>query len=265
MRGGQRVVADLFGRVAAGYDQAGFLHAIARRLVRRAGVLPGERVLDVACGTGAAALEAARLASPDGMVIGVDLAASMAAEAARRLRALGRAAGGVAVMDAARLGLRPRSFDLVCCASAVYLLHNQAAALRRWRQVLRPGGRLAVSAFGDLDTRWAWKRELLGRYSPPIERLGSGCDGPVALEPLLRACGARTVTVHVERHDVVYADARAWWAEQWTHGERLALERMDQRARAAYQAAAFAAIESCREADGALHWRPQVAYAIATE
>jgi SAM-dependent methyltransferase len=261
----QRVVADLFGRVAADYDQAGFLHAIARRLVRRAGVLPGERVLDVACGTGAAALEAARLAGPDGMVIGVDLAAPMVAQTARRLRALRCASGGVAVMDAERLGLRPRSFDVVCCASAVYLLDGQAATLRRWRQVLRPGGRLAVSAFGDLDARWAWKRELLGRYAPPIERLGSGCDGPVALEPLLRACGARAVAMHVERHDVVYANGQAWWAEQWTHGERFALERMDQRARAAYRQAALMAIESCREADGALHWRPQVAYAIATE
>jgi hypothetical protein len=123
---------------------------------------------------------------------------------------------------------------------------------------------LAVSAFGDLDSRWAWKQELVGRHAPPTERLGSGCDGPVALEDLLRACGAEVVAVCVERHDVVYADGPAWWAEQWTHGERLALERMDQQARAAYRAAALAAVESCREADGALHWRPEVAYAVAT-
>jgi SAM-dependent methyltransferase len=167
-------------------------------------------------------------------------------------------------MDAERLGLRPRSFDVVCCASAVYLLNDQPTALRRWRRLLRPGGRLAVSAFGDLDSRWAWKQELIGRYGPPIERLGSGCDGPVALEELLRACGAEIIAVVVERHDVVYADGPAWWAEQWTHGERLALERMDEQARAAYRAAALAAIESCREADGALHWRPEVAYAVAT-
>jgi hypothetical protein len=40
--------------------------------------------------------------------------------------------------------------------------------------------------------------------------------------------------VHVERHDVVYADAKAWWTEQCIHGERLTLERMDERGRAAY-------------------------------
>jgi ubiquinone/menaquinone biosynthesis C-methylase UbiE len=264
VRARKQVVAGLFGRVAADYDQAGFLPAIARQLVRHADVRPGERVLDVACGTGAAAIEAARLAGPDGVVIGVDLAPPMAAEAARRLQTLGSANLGVAVMDAERLGLRPRSFDVVCCASAVYLLHDQAAALRRWRQLLRPGGRISVSAFGGLDDRWVWKQALIGRYAPPTEQLGSGCDGPVALEALLRAGGAKTVAVHVERHDVVFTDPQAWWAEQWTHGERLTLERMDQQARAAYQAEAFAAIQSCREADGALHWRPEVVYAVAT-
>lgn len=58
MDGTKQLVAGLFGRVAASYDQAGFLHQIARRLVTRTGVRPGERVLDVACGTGAALLEA---------------------------------------------------------------------------------------------------------------------------------------------------------------------------------------------------------------
>ena len=55
-----RMVAGLFRRVAAGDDQAGFLHQIARGLVTRAGVSPGARVLDAACGTGAALVEAAR-------------------------------------------------------------------------------------------------------------------------------------------------------------------------------------------------------------
>lgn len=70
-------VIGLFGRVAASYDQAGFLHQIARRLVAHAGVCPGMRVLDVACGTGAALLEAARRTGPDGFTVGVDLAEPM--------------------------------------------------------------------------------------------------------------------------------------------------------------------------------------------
>lgn len=122
------LIAGLFGRVAASYDQAGFLHQSARRLVAHAGVRPGMRVLDVACGTGAALLEATRRVGPDGLVVGIDLAEPMAAEAARRVRTAwyGRGPAAVAVMDAEQLGLRAASFDVVCLASAIYLLRGQA-------------------------------------------------------------------------------------------------------------------------------------------
>jgi hypothetical protein len=99
---------------------------------------------------------------------------------------------------------------------------------------------------------------------PPLEPLGGGHLGPQELEQLLRLAGAGTVRVQAERLDVVYADAEAWWAQQWAHGERRPLEQMDPRMLAAYRAAAFTAIEACRESDGAVHWRPEVIYAVAS-
>jgi ubiquinone/menaquinone biosynthesis C-methylase UbiE len=258
-------VADLFGRVAPSYHRAGFLHRIASRLVAHAGVRPGMRVLDVACGTGTALLDAARIAGPGGFAVGVDLVEPMVARAASRLAAAaGSCRAALAVMDAGRLGLRPGSFDVVCVASAIYLLRDQAAALAGMTAVLRPGGRLAVSEFGDPDRRWAWKDDLLTRLAPPLERLGDGHRDRAELEALLLAAGATTVTVATERLDVVYADAASWWAEQWTHGERRALDGMVPDALAAYRATAFELIGACRERDGAIHWRPEVIYAVAS-
>ena len=95
--------------------------------------------------------------------------------------------------------------------------------------------------------------------------LGGGHLGPQELEGLLRSVGAGTVSVQVERLDMVYADAEAWWVQQWAHGERRPLERMDPRALAAYRAATFTAIEYCRETDGAFHWRPEAIYAVASK
>jgi hypothetical protein len=92
--------------------------------------------------------------------------------------------------------------------------------------------------------------ERLGRLGPPLGPLGGGHLGPRELAGQLRSAGGTGVRVEAERLDVVYADAQAWWAEQWAHGERRPLERMGRRALAAYRAAAFAAIEACREADG---------------
>jgi SAM-dependent methyltransferase len=186
----------------------------------------------------------------------------MATIAVRRLRRLDEGRGTVAVMDAQRLGLRAGWFDVVCCASAIYLLGDQAA-VRGWGELLRPGGVLAISEFGDLDARWAWKDELLARLGPPLGPLGGGHLDKPELEQLLRSAGAGTIRVQVERLDVVYADAEAWWAQQWAHGERRPLEQMDPRTLGAYRAAAFTAIEACREADGAVHWRPEAIYTVA--
>jgi SAM-dependent methyltransferase len=215
-------VAGLFGRAAAAYDRVGFFHQGARRLLVVAGVGHGMRVLDVACGAGAVLAPAARLVGPAGLAVGIDLAEPMAAVAASKLQRLDQGHGAVVVMDAARLGLRAGWFDVVCCASAIYLLDDQAAAVRGWLEVLRPGGVLAVSEFGDLDARWAWKDQLLRRFGPPLAPLGGGHLGPPELERLLGSAGANRVRVQVERLDVVYADAAAWWAQQWAlaSGER---------------------------------------------
>ena len=264
MDGPKQNVASLFGRAAAGYDAVGFFHQVAQRLLALAEVRPGMRVLDLACGTGAVLVQAARLVGPTGMAVGVDLAEPMAAVAARSLDDDGQHWSAVAVMDAERLGLRPTSFDVVCCASAIYLLGDQLTAVRRWSKLLRPGGTLAISEFGELDARWAWKDELLGRLGPPLEPLGGGHLGPHELRRLLQAASGAKVRVQVERLDVAYADLEAWWTQQWAHGERRSLEQMDASALASYRAAAFTAIEAGREADGALHWRPEAVYAIAS-
>jgi uncharacterized protein YcaQ len=71
------------------------------------------------------------------------------------------------------------------------------------------------------------------------------------------------VAVEAERLDVAYADAAAWWVPNWSPGERAVLELMSEPALAAYRRAAFQAIQRCRERDGALHWRPEVVYALA--
>src|SRR5688572_2515874 len=85
-------------------------------LLAMAAPAAGERVLDVACGTGLIAFEAARAVGPAGAVLGVDLSGQMV-EAAR-LRASKKALASVrfARMDAESLALPDASFDLALCA-----------------------------------------------------------------------------------------------------------------------------------------------------
>jgi ubiquinone/menaquinone biosynthesis C-methylase UbiE len=187
----------------------------------------------------------------------------MVTEARRRGRQAGIGNAALAVMDAEALGFRARVFDAVLCASALYLLPHPVEALRGFGRVLRPGGTLAVAAFGaDLDERWSWRGELLARLAPPLEPLGRRFD-QVSLRQALEDASFREVAVQVERLDVAYADAATWWASEWSHGERAVLELMSGPALAAHRTAAFQAIQRCRERDGALHWRPEVVYARA--
>jgi ubiquinone/menaquinone biosynthesis C-methylase UbiE len=265
MQATKALIAGVFGRAAPTYERAGppFFSQVARRLVGLTDLPAGARVLDVATGTGVALLEAAQPAGPAGMVVGVDLAEPMVAEARRRLQQARAANTAVLVMDAEALGFRAGSFDAVLCASALNLLPHPVEALRGFRRVLRPGGRLAVAVFGaDLDQRWSWKGELLARLAPPLEPLGRRFD-QVSLRQAIEEAGLRGVAVEAERLDVAYADAATWWASDWSHGERAVLELMSEPAVAAYHQAAFQAIEACRERDGALHWRPEVIFALA--
>jgi O-methyltransferase/aklanonic acid methyltransferase len=148
------LIAGVFGRAAPTYERAGppFFSEVARRLVALADLPAGARVLDVATGTGVALLEAAQPGGPAVMVVGVDLAEPMVAEARQRLNEAGVANAAVLVMDAEALGFRAGSFDAVLCASALYLLPQPVAALRGFGRVLRPGGRLAVAVFGPTWT-----------------------------------------------------------------------------------------------------------------
>src|SRR5262245_65938691 len=101
---------------------------------------PGDRVLDVACGTGVLAREAADRVGPTGRVTGLDLNEAMLA-VARRLRSEIDWRQG----DAAKLPFEEGTFDVVVSQFALMFFPDQAAALREMWRVLAPRGRLVVA------------------------------------------------------------------------------------------------------------------------
>jgi ubiquinone/menaquinone biosynthesis C-methylase UbiE len=122
----------------------------ALELLDLAGPRPGERVLDVACGTGIVARQAAEQVGRSGHVVGLDFHAGMLAQA----RSLGPGTGALIEWregDAQRLPLPDCTFDLVLCQQGLQFFPDRPAALREMRRVLVPGGRVAVAAWLDLD------------------------------------------------------------------------------------------------------------------
>jgi SAM-dependent methyltransferase len=108
---------------------------------------PGHVVLELACGPGDTGLLAAELVQPGGRAILTDFAQGMVDAAERRASALGIRNAEIRVMNAESLDLDAASVDGVLCRFGYMLLADPAAALRETRRVLRPGGRVAFSAW----------------------------------------------------------------------------------------------------------------------
>lgn len=118
----------------------------AVRVADAARLGPGDRVLDVACGTGAVASEALRRVGPEGQVAGLDLSPGMLAVARRKLPDLDLRQG-----RAEELPFDDEAFDAVTCQFGLMFFEGRAAALRDMGRVLRPGGRLSVAVWDAMD------------------------------------------------------------------------------------------------------------------
>jgi ubiquinone/menaquinone biosynthesis C-methylase UbiE len=130
---------------AGGYDQ-GFarvsMHFIPY-LLRAGRVAVGQRVLDIATGTGLIANAALGAVGPDGHVTAADLSPDMVDQARRRLGEASNVA--VRVEDGQALSFPDGSFDTVLCSLGLMFFPDPASGIGEFRRVLRRGGRAAVS------------------------------------------------------------------------------------------------------------------------
>lgn len=149
-----RRVAAVFHSVAGKYDLMNDLmsfgvHRIWKRFtVERSGVRAGQRVLDLAGGTGDLARAFSRRVGPGGQVVLADINGSMLEVGRTRLIDVG-IVGNVqfAQADAQHLPFAERSFDCVTIAFGLRNVTDKDAALRAMHRVLRPGGKLLVLEF----------------------------------------------------------------------------------------------------------------------
>ena len=137
---------------AAEAYEASFVPALfaesAPRLVEAAGVVPGQAVLDVACGTGVVARAAADRLGGRGRVVGLDLNQGMLAVAGRLRPDLEWRQG-----DVADLPFEDGTFDVVLCQSALMFFPDRVGALREMARVATAGGTVAVQVWDRLEAQ----------------------------------------------------------------------------------------------------------------
>ncbi len=150
-----RRVRGVFDSVAGKYDlmndlMSGGLHRLWKRYtVFIANVQEGQRVLDIASGTGDLARAFAKKAGASGLVVQSDINEAMLRHGRERLLDAGIIASPLAC-DAEALPFADASFDLVSVAFGLRNMTHKDVALREMARVLRPGARLLVLEFSHV-------------------------------------------------------------------------------------------------------------------
>ncbi len=212
-------VRGIFDRTAGSYDRINALASLGsggwyrRQALLRVGLRPGQRLLDVAIGTGLVAREALGILGRPGDVIGLDPSEGMLAEARRRL------GPGVALIRgrAEALPFGESCVDVVTMGYALRHVADLAATFAEYRRVLRPGGTVLLLEIGRPEGRLAYAaaRFYLGRVVPLLGRLAGGgaeaatlmryfwdtidaCVPPAAIERALAEAGLRSAGSEVQ-------------------------------------------------------------------
>lgn len=184
--------AEHFDRSVAAYHQT-FMDAAA--IERR------HRILDVGCGTGQVARDAARLAVA-GSVLGVDLSAAMLVFARRRAAAEGLTNVAFEQADAQVHAFEAGSFDVAVSRTSAMFFGDKVAAFRNIARALRPGGRLVLLTWQPLSEN-EWIRAFsaamsAGRYLPAPPPDGPGpfsLSEPARIEAFLSEAGYSDIRI----------------------------------------------------------------------
>jgi SAM-dependent methyltransferase len=128
-----------------------FMLPLAKDVVELAAPRSGERVLDVACGTGLAARLVAPRIAPGGVVSSVDSDAAMIAAARRFVECPPDVKMTWHCASALSMPFENESFDMVFCLQGLQFLPDFAAGLAEMRRVMKSGGRLLVTVWGALE------------------------------------------------------------------------------------------------------------------
>lgn len=235
-------VISVFNSVASGYDGPAlrFSPFCADRLAFHLKPARGDKILDVATGTGAVAVAMAQEIQPGGRVTAIDLAENMLDKAEFNVKKMALSNVDFHVMDATSLEFRADYFHITVCSFGLSFLPDMAAALRGWRRVTRPGGKVAFTAFGKaaMQPMLDMLREQLSAYGIPMPRTVTASQRLMDLEycrTLMAEAGLEHVEVFTEQLGYHLRNPEDWWELLWNGGERALLEKVPADGREQFQ------------------------------
>jgi ubiquinone/menaquinone biosynthesis C-methylase UbiE len=243
-------VTTLFDNIAPGYDNAAlrFFPFCADQIVSLLKPVAGQKVLDVATGTGAVAVALAQALRPGGRVMGIDLSEGMLARAAENIRKMALDNVDLFQMDAEHLEFKRGYFDAAVCSFGLFFMPQMDKALREIVRVTRSGGKVLFTSF------------TASAFQPMREQMfadlaQSGVDPSqlhMASEKLIKAqdcldlmqqAGLQDTSVQEKQLGYHLQSAEDWWSIIWNSGSRRLIDQLSSEQRAQFHINHIAAIQ----------------------
>jgi demethylmenaquinone methyltransferase/2-methoxy-6-polyprenyl-1,4-benzoquinol methylase len=235
----KRHALELFSGLPRAYNWMGAVLSFGQdprwraTLVDQVNPLPGQRVLDVATGTGMVAFALARRGCK---VVGLDQSPDMLAAARRRLDANPQLAARMTFIqgEAERLPFEDGEFDALTFTYLLRYVDDRAATMRELARVVKPSGRIGMVEFGvpaSPPLRAAWRGytraglPLIGRVVSPAwfevgRFLGPNIEDLYAQEPDLTDLWRRSGIEEVEQRNLSFGAGLVMWGVRNGRGER---------------------------------------------
>ena len=206
--------AAMFDRLSEVYDQSGvpFFGVIAGGLVDRLDVRPGETALDIGAGRGAVTLPLAEAVGPTGRVDSLDLAPGMVRHLAEDTAPLAQV--HVAQGDAADPRPPAAPYDLIASSLVLFFLPEPVEALRRWRALLRPEGRLGITTFQPWRGTWRALWALYDEFAQESSSADDRYSTDASVEAMLTSAGFADVRTELATYAIPFVDADQW--QRWS-------------------------------------------------
>lgn len=230
----KQAVKQVFDTIAPGYDNAAlrFFPFCADAMVALLKPRPGQKILDVATGTGAVAIALAQTLRQQGRVIGIDMSEAMIEKAISNVEKMALHNVDFFTMDAEAVEFKTDYFDHTVCSFGLFFLPNMEKALKSWRRVTKPGGKILFSCFNEnsfqpLRQIFIQSLQDFGVETHQAAFSSDRLADAKVCEDLLLSIGLNDVSVQPGQLGYHLHSANDWWDVLWNSGSRRLIEQID--------------------------------------
>lgn len=178
----------------------------------------GQKVLDLATGTGILGIAAAEIVGDEGKVIGVDFSSVMLAQAQQKIDKLGLQNIELIEADAEYIDFDESSFDIILCSTAIVYFKDISAALHKWYRFVKPGGFIAFSCCSQQSCEAPLIIASCAKYGIFITNINEPIGTPKKCEMLLKQAGFGDIQVKTEQLGFYRSLEQAkQWNGKWFH------------------------------------------------